>query len=80
MSIINRIKNKINHNTLNQYFKLSTWELCIAYACLGLIDRIPHTVDPLVSGVTTTLELVEEMNCKVLSPSIMLAPAESTAL
>ena len=41
----------------------------------GLIDRIPHTVDPLVSGVTTTLELVEEMKLHSVEPIDYAGPS-----
>jgi proteasome assembly chaperone (PAC2) family protein len=41
----------------------------------GLIDRIPHTVDPLVSGVATSLELVNEMKLHGIEPTDYAGPS-----
>jgi proteasome assembly chaperone (PAC2) family protein len=41
----------------------------------GLIDQIPHTVDPLVSGVATTLELMEEMKLHGVEPIDYTGPS-----
>jgi len=41
----------------------------------GLIDRIPHTVEPLVSGVATAPELVEEMKLHGIEPTDYAGPS-----
>jgi len=41
----------------------------------GLIDRIPHTIEPLVSGVATTLQLVEEMKIHGVEPTEYTGPS-----
>ena len=41
----------------------------------GLIDRIPHTVEPLISGVATTPRLVEEMKLHGVEPTDYAGPS-----
>jgi proteasome assembly chaperone (PAC2) family protein len=41
----------------------------------GLIDRIPHTIEPLVSGVATAPQLVEEMKLHGIEPTDYVGPS-----
>jgi len=41
----------------------------------GLIDRIPHTVEPQISGVATTPRLVEEMKLHGIEPTVYTGPS-----
>lgn len=41
----------------------------------GLVDRIPHTVEPLISGVAPTQELMEEMKLHDIEPTEYTGPS-----
>ena len=41
----------------------------------GLIDRIPHTVEPLISGVANNQELLEEMKLHGVEPTDYTGPS-----
>ncbi|MCW4033166.1 MAG: PAC2 family protein [Candidatus Bathyarchaeota archaeon] len=46
----------------------------------GLIDRIPHTIDPLISGVASTPELVGEMRLGNIEPADYDGPSSIHSL
>jgi proteasome assembly chaperone (PAC2) family protein len=46
----------------------------------GLIDRIPHTVEPLISGIANTTKLVEEMKSKSIKPADYSGPSSIHSL
>ncbi|OGD54728.1 hypothetical protein A3K80_00845 [Candidatus Bathyarchaeota archaeon RBG_13_38_9] len=46
----------------------------------GLIDRIPHTVEPLISGVANTTKLVEEMKSSSIKPADYSGPSSIHSL
>ncbi len=46
----------------------------------GLIDRIPHTVEPLISGVANAPELVEELKHNGIEPIDYLGPCSIHSL
>ncbi len=46
----------------------------------GVIDRIPHTVEPLISGVATTQKLVEEMKRHGVEPTDYVGPGSIHSL
>jgi len=46
----------------------------------GLIDRVPHTVEPLVSGLATTPDLVEELKRHGVEPTDYLGPSSIHSL
>jgi len=46
----------------------------------GLIDRIPHTVKPLISGVATMPELLEEMKLQEVEPVEYSGPSSIHSL
>ncbi|MBS7649752.1 PAC2 family protein [Candidatus Bathyarchaeota archaeon] len=54
----------------------------VSRICLlgGLIDRVPHTVEPLVSGLATTPDLVEELKHHGVEPTDYLGPSSIHSL
>ncbi|MGQ9543993.1 MAG: proteasome assembly chaperone family protein [Candidatus Bathyarchaeia archaeon] len=54
----------------------------IGRICLlgGLIDRVPHTIEPLISGVATTPDLVEELKLHGVEPADYLGPSSIHSL
>ena len=46
----------------------------------GLVDSIPHTVEPLISGVANTQELVEEMRIHGIEPADYSGPSSIHSL
>ncbi len=46
----------------------------------GLVDRIPHTVEPLISGVTSTPKLMTEMRRKGVEPAEYSGPSSIHSL
>lgn len=54
----------------------------VSLICLlgGLVDRIPHTVEPLISGLATTPELVERMKHGGIEPAEYSGPSSIHSL